>query len=836
MTLVNLFIYRTPASRLPWHRPAAGLCSALFGLALTTAAHGQTVPSANETAAASEVIVTGVRGKTGTVADSPSPIDVIPGSDLANLGGNTTLRDALNALVPSFQVATVGSASWNSLLRPAGFRGLSGAHVLVLVNGKRRHNGALNDLSSAQDAGANPVDIDLIPVSAVDHIEILRDGAAAQYGSDAIAGVLNIILKSADHGGSISTTAGQRYPFEPAHGKIDGQSLQLNADHGFRLGDNGGFLDLAADVRQDRQTDRETPQSGNFYFPVNGKPNPLETQINKAQGVFGLPKFWKFDLSYNAAVPINNDLQVYSFSTYSRRNAWIGQNFRRPNSTNDIPEILPNGFTPWYTLDQNDYQVLAGIKGNLAGWGWDLSSTYGRDTAENGSTHTLNASLGPTSPRQFHTFTAIFQQWTNNFDISRSFDVGLPQPIQVSAGLEHRWEAYQTIAGDPLSYTDGGYIYPSGPLRGQHAAVGAQAAITMTPGDQAYLTRNNFAGYLDIGFNPTEKWYIDLAGRVEHYDDSSGNTVSGKASTRYEIFPGINLRGTVSNGFRAPSLAQEGYAQTSNQYTTVNGVSQYIVSKSVPIGSPIARALGANPLRPELSTSYSVGLTATPIPPLTFAIDPYLIDLNGRIAQTGFLQGKAVDAVLAANGFPSQAVRYFANAINTQTQGVDVTGSYTADLGDAGVLRTTLGFNWNNTKITHVASNPSQLAKANLTLFDRASRGAITVAVPKTKLILGLDWTIDRWRVNLRETRYDQNEYLSDIISADQHFDAVWVTDLEVNYGITQSVNLAVGANNLFNTYPSKNEIPNTTGSLYSPISPFGYYGGFYYLRLSATL
>lgn len=802
------------------------------GPADTSASPGDAIPE-TET-----IVVTGSRGKGRTVADSPAPVDVLGGEDLQKLQAGGDLRDALAALVPSFETQTVSSASWDSLVRPAGLRGLSGAHVLVLVDGKRRHNSSLINLTSNnQDTGANPVDIDLIPSGAIDHIEILRDGAAAQYGSDAIAGVINIILKNADHGGAFSATAGQRAPY-PYDGHVDGQSIQASLDHGFELG-NGGSINLAVDGRLDRPTIRSVAASGAFYYPLaNGQPDPREATVNKTVFAGGLPRDKKLDLSYNAELPVSTDITLYSNSTVSRRDAWIGQNFRRANSTNDIPSVYPDGYAPYYTLSEVDFQSLFGAKGTLAGWNWDLSTTYGRDDVDNGSTNTLNASLGAASPHSFHTFSSAFAQWTTNLDVTRETDIGLEKPAQISGGLEHRYERYRTVSGDPLSYQNGGYVYASGPLAGKPAAVGAQGAITVTPGDQANIGRNNYAGYVDFGFNPTPDWYVDLAGRVEYYDDSSGDTESGKISTRYEILPGLAVRGTVSNGFRAPSLAQEGYAQTSNQYNIVNGVNQFVTSKSVQVGSPIARALGATPLQPEESTNYSVGLTFSPTSDINVTVDPYLIYLNNRITQTGFLSGTAVNNILIANGFaPNQYIKYFTNAIDTRTEGVDVVGSYNQRLGDFGSIHWSVGFNWNKTDITHIRDTPSQLAGLGLTLFDRAAQGAITAANPKTKLILSGDWYIDKWSVTVRETRYDGVALLNDNPVSDQFFAPHWLTDVDISYSIDDRFTIAVGANNIFDIYPTRNTVPDTNGfPPYSSISPFGFYGGYYYTRLKVAL
>ena len=779
------------------------------------------------------IVVTGNRARATTTIDSPAPVQVIDSPTLERLGANSSLRDALTALLPSFNQQTVSSSSWNSVARPAGLRGLGGAHVLILVNGKRRHNAALNDLSTSTDSGANPVDLDLIPVSAIARIEVLTDGAAAQYGSDAIGGVINIILKDADHGGSLSFTAGQRYGYR---GHSDGRNLEANGNIGFKLGE-GGFINFAATLRQNRAALRSIPATGAFYYPLaNGAPDPRESR-DKTVFAGGLPDVRQGIFLYNAEVPVGPSTTFYSSSTYGIRRAIVGQNFRRPNSTNDIVSIYPDGYAPNYTLHESDFQTLWGLKGNLSGWKWDISSTYGENYARNGSTNTINASLGEDSPTSFSTFNAKFAQWTNNLDISKSFDIGLALPLQFSFGAEHRYERYTTTSGDPLSYANGGYRYTSGPLAGQYATVGAQGAITLTPGDQANLHRNSLAVYGDVGFNPVRRWFVDLAGRFEHYDDSAGNTVSGKFTTRYDFSPAFALRGTISNGFRAPSLAQEGYAQTSNQYTVVNGVQTYITSKSVTPQSALGQALGARALKPERSLNISFGGTLKLAPAFTLTADAYQIQLDHRIVQTGYLTGSGVNAILAASGFSSgQAIRYFANAIDTRTRGVEVTANYTRKIPHIGDLALTLGYNHNVTRITAIADSPSQLTALNLTLFDRSVQGAIKYSAPQDKLILSQNFSTGKLRVNTRETYYGPFANIATVAASDQFYGAKWVADIDVSYQLTPDFNLAVGANNVFNTYPDKNTVPDTNGfPPYPGQSPFGFYGGYYYARLSYT-
>ncbi|MFN3514847.1 MAG: TonB-dependent receptor plug domain-containing protein [Phenylobacterium sp.] len=807
------------------------LSTTLLGAALAAPAFAQ---PADEVA---EVVVTGSRGQARTVVSSPAPIDVIGAEQIEKMGGATPLRDVLTQLIPSFQAQTVGSSSWDSIARPAGLRGLGGVHVLVLVDGKRRHNSSLINLNTGNlSNGGNPVDLDLIPASAISRIEVLRDGAAAQYGSDAIAGVINVILRKDSEGGRFNLNAGQRYAY---NGVTDGETVQADLFHGLALGDDG-FLTVALEAKRQNDTLRGVNTTGQLYFNLpNGSPDPREAAANRYQLYRGgLPKTKAATLSLNAGKPLGG-FDLYGSGTIGFREAVVGQGFRRPNSNQNLIQIYPDGFAPNYTLDETDFQATAGLRWESRGWDMDLSTTFGRNEVDHGSTNTLNASLGPTSPTSFHTFTSRFEQWTTNLDVSRMVQVLGERPLTVAAGAEYRWERYRTEAGDPLAYAAGGYVYPAGygNLAGRAASVGAQGAVTLTPADEADISRANYAAYVDFGLDVTDRLFLAAAGRYEQYDDSAGEVLSGKISARYEVNDAIAVRATVSNGFRAPSLSQQGYAQTSNQANIVNGVFTFVESKTVRPDSPVGQALGARPLEPETSTNYSVGLALTPLAGLSVTVDAYRIELRDRIALTGLLSGSGVAAVLTRNGLPSNlSVRYFANAIDTNTTGVDVVGSYAHNLDDWGRLRFTLGFNWNKTRIDSIAANPAELAGLGLTLFDRQQQGAVTLSTPRTKLLLGAEWTYDRWRVNLRESRYGEFDNINNNPAFDQHYGAKWVTDLEVGYEVNERVALAVGANNLFDIYPDRNTVPDTNGfAPFGANSPFGVYGGYYYGRVTVN-
>jgi iron complex outermembrane receptor protein len=775
------------------------------------------------------IVVLGSRSAERTAAKSSAPIDIVGNDDLVRTGGSAgQLRDALSSLVPSFKVDTGSNAAYNTFGRPAGLRGLSGAHVLVLVNGKRRHPTSIPLPTTAQAAGANAVDLDQIPAGAIDHVEILRDGAAAQYGSDAVAGVINIVLKRGADDGSASVFAGQRY-------RSDGEQLQARFDHGFRL-PNDGFLHLSTDLFYQDFAYRPGIATVQIYPKINGQLDPREATRDRHLVRGGLARTRAVYSAYNAELPLGDSgTRLYSYGTLGIRSIKNGQTYRLPNSTSYIPELYDDVIQPTGRFPDKDFQFLAGLKGDLSGWNWDVSSTFGRHHADNGMEDTLNPSLGPDSPTRFDTFDGIFTQWTSNADVRRSFEVGLAGPLNIAVGTEFRHERYQTIVQDAAAYSSGGYIYPAGsPFAGQAAAIGAQGGITILPQDAADLKRNNISAYVDVSTQPLPGWDIGVAGRFEHYNDSAGNVVVGKITTRIELTSSLAVRGTLSNGFRAPSLTQQGFASASRGYAIVNGViTGLTTTRTIKPDSAAGVALGATPLKPEKSLNLSGGFSFAPASGPTLTVDGYAIWLRDRISQTGQLAGSGVNAILAANGLETgQIVNYFTNAIDTRTLGVDVVGAYDQKLGDWGKLHWSLGFNYNKTTITDIARTPAQLAVLNLTLFDRVAQGYIEVGNPRTKLILGALLDTDPISLNLRVQRYGSVQLLTTGAVNDQHYGARWLTDVEATWHATPKIDFAVGANNLFSVYPEKSTIADTSGSqFYASNSPFAFYGGFYYAR-----
>jgi iron complex outermembrane receptor protein len=568
------------------------------------------VATATDATEVDAMVVTGVRGGVGrTVITSPAPIDLVAGPELVDTG-KVGLKEILNRLVPSFNLPGIngGGTSWTG--RAFTLRGLNGDQALFLVNGKRRHTTALiNNLASVGNGGV-PVDLDLIPVEAIDHIEVLRDGAAAQYGSDAIAGVVNIILKGAGKGGTAETSVGKNY-------QGDGLTVHGGVDYGFAL-PNDGFLHLALDAKHNDAASRSGPTTSTIYgFPTTAPfgTSPQDFGANRflyGQS-YGPGEEAIYSAAYNAELPLKNDVTLYSFATLSYRDSKKNTGSFLPNNSDSLPQVYPNGFNALRRIFEPDFQIAIGGKGRLWGWDTDLSSTFGRDYAYLKGEDTINASLGPTSPTSVHLTTQVFDQLTTNLDLSRSYNVGLAEPLTVALGLEHRFEEYDIEPGDPASYAIGDYVIPSGHYAGQVPALGLASYSGTAPADSGSITRQNVAAYVDLGTNPLKHWYLGLAGRVEHYTGGPGDTASGKISTRWEFLPGYAVRATVSNGFRAPSLAQDIFASATitGLVCPSSGVLQgapcvpgeFVTrpTKFLPVGSSAAQALGATTLRPPLS-------------------------------------------------------------------------------------------------------------------------------------------------------------------------------------------------------------------------------------------
>ncbi|KLJ00135.1 TonB-dependent receptor [Luteimonas sp. FCS-9] len=797
---------------MPRHRLTLAVLAALLPVA--PAALAQDAGPQTRTSTLDTLIVTGTRVSDRTVAESQSPIDIITAESL-QATGTTELATALARALPSLNFPRPALVDGSSAIRPAQLRGLSPDQVLVLVNGKRRHASSLLNLNGTIGRGSAPVDLNTIPVSAIERVEVLRDGASAQYGSDAIAGVVNIVLKGASQGGSLAVNLGQ-------YSAGDGTQHQIAGDTGLALGERG-FLHLSAQVGQQEATNRARPFAGT--------PGPTQPALGQKAFVIGEPEVDFGAVGFNTDIALTDAISLYGFGTASNRDVTSFAFFRAPaNPTQNIRSIHPDGFLPEINNISKDRSIVAGLKGHTAGeWNWDLSYNYGYNRLEFYTRNSLNASLGPDSPTSFYDGALETTQNIVNFDVSRQFDWGLAYPVTLAFGAEGRNEKWNQSPGEPGSYIDAGAGVPG-------AGAGAQGFGGFAPGIAGAYDRDSHALYADLEADLTEKFSGGLAARWEDYDDF-GSQLSGKLSARYAFTDAVALRGTVSSGFRAPSLAQQYFQTVSTVF--LPGIATPFEIRTFPASSAVAQAFGAEPLRPEESLSYSLGLVLQPVDNLYVTVDAYQIDVDDRIALSSNLTGDAVRALLESQGITGvNGGRYFTNAIDTRTRGVDVVGTYRWDLA-AGSLDLTAGYNHSKTEITRIADNPAALEAIGVDLerIDRVEAGRIEQGFPRNKLLLASTWNAADWGFSLSTTRYGSVRTTPNNPALDQKYGAKWLVDVSATYKPGDNWALTLGADNVLNEYPDENIFGNSTNGQfpYSNLSPFGFGGAFGYAKIAYT-
>ncbi|AEG47967.1 TonB-dependent receptor plug [Sphingobium chlorophenolicum L-1] len=817
-----------PANRSATRRSPMAVQFAQVGAAGGAAPVSMT-PGTEAEQAAAPIIVTGTRQTTRTVAESLAPIDVLSARDL-EASGKQSVRDLLGTLVPSINVSNSGAGA-SFAVKTLSLRGLAGDHLLVLVNGKRRHNTATLFINGTTQNGQSPPDLDLIPSSAIERIEVLRDGASAQYGSDAIAGVVNILLKD-DASGTASFVGG-------ANADGGGEQGRFQISKGFGIG-GGGHVHFTLDAYLQGRTYRSAPNPGPFfarvgqlYSSATGMLDPREATVDRNVNRGGQPQVSGVNFAYDMSLPVNDMVEFYLFGTASRRHSDAWLTYRFPDAPNNIPELFPNGYSPHLHIYDEDFQASAGLRGDLSdSFHYDLSSSFSRDWVKYRENSVLNASLGPASPTDMHIGSVTSKEWTSNLDLRKTVDMGLAEPLLVALGAEYRWNGYAIGAGDPESYVDGGYRSSGGPNAGVLRTSGSQGVTGFPLSSAGKWNRDNMSAYLNLEQQVVEGFEVALAGRHEDYSDF-GTTDTGKASLRIEPVRGLALRGTASTGFRAPTLQQQHYSSAS----TINVGGVLLPVSALPVDSAAAVALGATPLKPEKSRNLSAGIVLTPSPRLNITVDAYQIRIKDRILLSDTLQGPLVRGVLAAAGITSSAGGfYFSNAADTRTRGLDVVSTWRADLGQLGHALFSLSANFNKTVFTHVDAVPSVLADSGLMLIGRAKRGDFTKGTPRDKFIANMLWTRGPASLNLRATRYGKVTMVHPTTpSLDAAIDPKIIVDLEAGVELRKGVRLTAGANNLFNRYPDK-LLPSLQGngfSLYNPYSPYGTSGGFYYGRLN---
>jgi len=834
---------------------ALAISNALAGTALAQAA--PPVPAASDVAedgTLDTVLVTGARATGRTVRNSAAPIDVVSSDELLSTGkGN--LVEALQSLLPSFNSAAKQS-DLEGNIPGVQLRNLSPGYTLVLVNGKRRNNSAYTSVGTFP--GQSYTDLSLIPVSAIDHVEVLRDGASAIYGSDAIAGVFNVILKSDARNGGLGVEYGRSYVG-------DGDRTRLTANKGFALGDKG-FVNFSAEYTDQDDAIRSLtykdtyliyPAVGsngqlvklgaNNSLPAGARPNPAEaTRDAEAQSNQGTNGFTTRAAAVNGSYGVGEDLNAYGFATYSTSDRSARQNFRLPvaiwQRNPALLNIYPDGFTPTIDTEETDYSVVGGLKGLTAGWDWDGSVTYNRDYFDIFTRNSANYSLAyPGSKTSFNDGRLDYSQWVGNLDVHRGFELAaFAKPLQVSFGTEYQREDYEREAGDPDGYVGSG----------------AEAYPSNRPEDQADASRNRKAVYVGASTNVTTPWLVDIAGRYEDHSDFGGVT-TGRISTRFDFNDIFAVRATASNGFHAPGLGTQNL-----QITKVTPTAQALTAA---VNSAAARALGSTPLQPEKAKNYSVGFTFNPTRVFHAAVDFYQIEVTdqlGRSSSIGYdfsdpanirdpngtpltaAQKQTIDGLLSTAGIhinqgDNYSVNYYTNIGDTRTRGVELTLESSHNIGN-GRLHWTYAFSKARTDVLSLSAIPQVLqGLPNITLLTASAAFDLRYRLPKYNQIVSVFWNSGPWNaaLNVVNNGPTRRQATADITQYD--VDPTYVTSISGGYDLGNGGTLEIGATNLFNEYPEK--IPDgaltaSARAIYTyqyANSSLSRQGGQYFMRLN---
>ncbi len=811
--------------------------------------YGQT----EEGSSVEKVVVTGSRSQGRSVEESSAPIDYLLGDDLVNQGDGD-LANLLRNTVPSFSANPQPISDASTLVRPINLRGLPPDSTLVLVNGKRRHRAAvINFLGQGISDGAQGPDISVIPAIALESVEVLRDGAAAQYGSDAIAGVINFRLKDSDEGGVVAAKYGSYY-------EGDGDSIQYSGNFGVPILENG-FANFSFEFRQAEATDRSVQRDDAAGLIANGN-----TFVADPAQIWGQPEV-KEDtkLFLNMGFNLDANTQLYAFGNYAQREVEGGFYFRNPqtrdgvysndsgetllvadanpnnqitcptiavgdatslNSVSDnstalgaecftFNEMFPGGFTPRFGGNVWDSSGVTGLRGNMGNLNYDLSTSLGVNTLRFFMKNTVNASLGPNTPTEFEPGGYSQREQQVNLDLSLPVSIGLASDVNIAFGFEQRTESFEILAGNYESYAAG--LYAS-----QGFSIGSNGFPGISPDIEGQFSRKNAAAYLDMEASVTDKLNVGLAGRAEEFEDF-GSTTNSKASLRYAFTNQVAVRSTVSTGFRAPTPGQ---ANVTN-ITTVLENGKLVNRGTIPPTNPIALLKGGKELKPETSVNLSVGSVFT-FGKLFSSIDYFRIDVKDRIAQSASKELSPEEATdLESQGVAGasnlNSFRFYTNDFDTQTQGIDLVVNYPVAMF-GGSTAFNLAANWTDTKVVSYDED----------ILDDTRIRQLEDALPEYRSNLGMIHYNGDWRSLLR-LNYFSGFYEAHLDSGELPIEAgdEYTVDVEFSYKTAMGLALAIGAQNLLNEYPDEHDYQGVAGAKYPETSPLGFNGGYYYSRLS---
>ena len=794
------------------------------------------------------VIVTGTRATGVDVYQSTSPIQVLGAQEIKS-AGKPDLMNALANVVPSFTAQAFGGDQANQTLQ-AKLRGLSPNHTLVLVNGKRRHTTASLAILGGPYQGGAGADLNFIPVDSIDHVEVLMEGAAAQYGTDAIAGVINVILKKEPNGGSVSVSQGGSFAG-------DGDTTNYSGNIGFEA-NSGSYINFAAEYREHAHTNRGAvdprvvdparidPDAGGTYPNTN---MPLADGYPYLNRIFGDASYEIKLLSMNAGIPIGDNTEIYAVTTFGDKHAASFENYRLPNrvaftdpDTDEVTYLRPFGFSPREETEETDGQGTIGVKGEAGTWNWDVSSTYGKDDIDMFTRDSANASLyadtGQT-PTNFFDGNYTSTQWTTNLDVTKEIDLGLSAPMNLAFGAEYRKETWRASPGDAASrYFEGGQSFPG-----------------ISTSDAGGHDRDVKAAYVDVVISPLDKLRFDIAARYEDYSDF-GDTTVGKLSARYEITDSFSVRGTASTGFRAPTLAEEFYSATN--------VGPSTAFVQMPPNAPATALLGLGAgLQPEKSTNYSVGFVFRPDRAMALTFDLYQVEVRNRIAATSTFIGTddgvlisqvIVDAIIANGNVLDPAVtaegdtgiNLFTNGVTTRTRGAELSFSYSQDLASFGI-DWSVAANYNKTEVTSVRATPAEFGTAQV-LFDQVALADLQDTSPKYLVNLGAAFRWERLSIAVHELLYGktsgfENDFGDTVSGVSTYYPievgATAITNLDIAFQATDALSISVGGVNLTDEFPDRKNADllfyqnqagdNSAVGQYPSFSPFGINGAYYY-------
>jgi iron complex outermembrane receptor protein len=805
-------------------------------------------------------VVAGSRARHQAADELAVPVDVYTTEQIQQQGTTETGR-ILAALSPSVNMPHQSVTDANDIVQPFTLRGLSPDHTLVLINGWRQHQTALvNTFPYGSGAGSSGVDLNAIPAGAIDRIEVLRDGDAADYGSDAIAGVVNIKMKEGQFAPFVNVEGGR---YTTANYPDDGTGVDINSGIGLKLG--RGSLTLFGEFKHNDPTNRAWPDK--FLADANGKVDDIDTLtgtiIHKNNGIpqpnyhWGDGEIRNEQAFANFRLPISasGNTEVYAFGNYSNHFGTGNGFWRYFDGNRNWANIYPEGFLPEFDPTSKDYSATGGIRTAVAGWALDFGGSYGLNTFDYNLRNTLNPSLGPCLdvacapgpdgifgnaddpgiPNQttFYAGRLRRSEYELGINGSKAYDVGLKAPLNVAAGVLFRGEDYAIEKGELASYVNGGIEAQdeSGP-----APAGSSVFGGFRPEDASDHSRTNIGAYIDLETNLTSQFLANVAGRFEHYSDF-GSNVSGKLALRYQPAKQFVMRGSLSNGFRAPGLSQSYFSHITTNF--IGG--QPFEIGNFPVDARPAQIFGAKPLKEEKSVNISAGIAYTPVENFTITLDYFHIKINDRILLGATFADSVSAAILADSGVTGIAgVQFFTNGLDTKTDGLDATANYRMPAGN-GTFDLTLGANYTRNKITHVDPLPAVLQgkPTEITsILDLVTEVGIEKERPDWRGTLTGQYSLSRFHALGRVSYYGGFDSAQPSFTDEEHYGGKALVDTEIGYRFNQ-VNLSIGARNLFDVYPDqpKKEFNNNDNTFpWAAASPFGYNGRYLYTRAEIVL